>query len=62
MRELSGLKSAQLARDAGISRSYMCDLELGRRWPTPTVVKLLAKALKCPPVMIARHKRGQVAS
>lgn len=57
LRELKGMRSVDLARAVGISRGYMCDLELGRRWPTRAITVKVANALDAPPSMIARVRR-----
>ena len=62
LRDLKGMRSVDLARAAGISRGYMSDLELGRRWPTHTVTVKIATALDAPPNMIARQRQRRVAS
>lgn len=54
IRERTGYSSAALAREAGLARSYVWQLENGRRWPNPTVTKKLADALHVPYTVIAR--------
>lgn len=63
VRERSGWKSADLARNTKLgpgkhmSPGYLSDLENGKRWPNPTVVKALADALKVPYTVLERHDR-----
>lgn len=63
VRERSGWKSADLARATVIgpgkhmSPGYLSDLENGKRWPNPTVVKALASALNVPYTVLERHDR-----
>ena len=45
LRSGKGLSQEQFAFDAGIHRTYISDLERGRRNPTITVVEKLAKCL-----------------
>lgn len=42
-----GLRQADAAKAAGISAGHLCDLERGRRNPSPVVLKRLAEALNC---------------
>ena len=44
-----GLSGAQLARDAGISIPYLCQIEKGQRSPSESVLRRLACALAGPP-------------
>jgi len=61
LRERTGLSAAELARQADMSRSYLSQLENGDRWPTPTVTKKLAEALRVPYTVIARLDAEVVA-
>ena len=54
IRERTGYSSAALARQAGMARSYVWQLENGQRWPNATVTKKLADALHVPYTVIAR--------
>ena len=54
-RVVRGLTQADLARQAGISRSYLCDLERGRhRNPSAPVIARLARALRVSPRRLMR--------
>jgi transcriptional regulator with XRE-family HTH domain len=49
LREQAGLSQTGLAAKAGLSVSYINDLERGRKLrPSPPVRARLAKALRCP--------------
>lgn len=48
LRSLAGLQAKDLAARAGISPSYLCDIEAGRRVPRPDVAKRLADKLGVP--------------
>ena len=48
LRSGKGLSQEQFAFDAGIHRTYVSDLERGRRNPTITVVEKLANCLGVP--------------
>lgn len=54
IRSRTGLSGAALAREAGIARSYLSQLETGERWPNPTVIRKLADALKVPYTVLER--------
>lgn len=56
LRERTGLSGAELARQAGMARSYLSQLENGDRWPNATVTKKLADALRVPYTVIARKE------
>jgi transcriptional regulator with XRE-family HTH domain len=45
MRKLGGIKANRLAAAAGISTSYLCEIEQGKKNPSFDVVKRLATAL-----------------
>ena len=49
LREAKGWSQEDYADRAHIHRTYVSDIERGRRNPTITVVEKLAKALKVPP-------------
>jgi transcriptional regulator with XRE-family HTH domain len=48
IRTKDGHTQTSLAREAGLSKSYLCELEAGHRKPNPRVIKLLATALNVP--------------
>lgn len=48
IRAKDGHTQASLAREAGLSRSYVNELESGNRKPNPRVIKRLAEALNVP--------------
>lgn len=45
LRGLAGLKLRTLAKRAGISASYLCEIEAGTKVPSPEVAKKIAQAL-----------------
>ncbi len=53
IRESKGLSQEDLARLAGVARSSITDLEVGRRKPRPSTRRKLARALKVRPEGIA---------
>lgn len=62
IRERSGWSSADLAKTAilqngrPMSTGYLSDLENGKRWPNPKVVKALAVALNVPYTVLERPR------
>ncbi|GAA2505726.1 hypothetical protein GCM10010406_47980 [Streptomyces thermolineatus] len=52
LRKARGLGQAKLAREAGISLSYLSKIEVGERPATPPVVAAIAKALHLPTARI----------
>jgi transcriptional regulator with XRE-family HTH domain len=48
LRALRGLSQRDLARESGVSRSYLARLELGQQDPTVSIVRKLARALAVP--------------
>lgn len=44
-RESAGITLRELGRQAGVSPSFVCDLEAGRRHPGPANLKKIAKIL-----------------
>jgi transcriptional regulator with XRE-family HTH domain len=46
LREKRGMSQEALAKEAGISRSYLARLETARQDPTLTTLEKLAKALR----------------
>ena len=55
MRESKGWSQADLAEKSGLSQSHISRLENGSRWPTRTIVPLLAAALGLPIAMMERR-------
>jgi transcriptional regulator with XRE-family HTH domain len=51
VRTAAGLTQTALAKQSGIHRSYVSDLEAGQRNPTALTLKRLAKVLKVTPVV-----------
>ena len=49
LRKEAGLSQETLALEAGVTRSYMSDIEAGRRNPTLMIVERIAGALKVKP-------------
>lgn len=39
VREAKGIKLKEIAARLGFTQQYICDIELGRRKPTPEIVK-----------------------
>lgn len=62
LRERTGWSSADLAKQAKVLPSLLSMLENGRRWPTPTVTKKLADALKVPYTVLERPADQKVAA
>lgn len=64
-RKQAGLSQIETARQAGISKQLMCDIEAGRRNATPAVLKKLAEVFNCPRVVLERKRiaptEGEVA-
>lgn len=60
IRKKDGQTQQQLATAAGISVSYLCDIEKGRRDAKPEVLARLAAALNVPKSLI--EKRQAIAS
>lgn len=56
VRTKAGFDLTTLAERAGMSLSYLSDLERGRRLPNQTVLKKVAKALNVPVSVIERTK------
>lgn len=56
IRERSGVLSADLAKEAGMSKGYLSDLENGHRFPNARVTKKLAEALKVPYTVLERSR------
>lgn len=51
-RQKAGLSQAQLARECGVSRSLICEIEAGTRNCTPGLLLKIAQALNCPLVFL----------
>lgn len=49
LRKEAGLSQEKLALEADVTRSYMSDVETGRRNPTLKIVERVASALKVKP-------------
>lgn len=45
---MAGYRQAELAREAGIGRSYLNEIESGGKPGSPGVLRAIAAALKCP--------------
>lgn len=56
LRERDGHTLTSLAKEAGISLSYLSDLENGRRWPNPRMTKKIADALHVPYSVIIKPR------
>lgn len=56
IRTKDGHSLASLAKASGVSLGYLSDLEGGHRWPNPTQVKKLARALNVPMSVLERHR------
>lgn len=54
VRKEAGLSQEALADLVGIARSYMSDVEVGRRNPSLAVVERIAKALGVTPLSLLR--------
>ena len=62
-REEAGMTQEDLARAAGIDRTYVSLLERDRRSPTLTTLFALCRAMNIKPsALIARMERGHVAT
>lgn len=48
LRETAGYSKAAFAREVGISRSYLTEIERGIKPGSPDVMKRMASALRCP--------------
>lgn len=44
-RQLNGVRMSEAARRAGVSKMFVCDVELGRRLPTHKMLKKLMEAI-----------------
>lgn len=62
IREKDGHSLNSLARAVPMSLGHLCDLENGRRQPTPQVVKRLALALNVPVSVLHRPADQGVAA
>lgn len=61
LREKDGHSLTSLAAAAGISLSYLSDLENGRREPNARMLKKLAVALNVPVSVLEKQRRIEVA-
>ena len=55
IREEKKISQNQLARIAGISQPYLCDLERNRRWAKPETFQKIADALNVPVSSLLRE-------
>jgi transcriptional regulator with XRE-family HTH domain len=55
-REVKGWSQARLAREIGISRSSVCEIEAGGRNANHAMITRLAEALGCPATVLMREK------
>ncbi len=60
-RKLAGLSNLALARQAGISSSYLAHIEAERRGGSPAVLARIAKALERPIADLVRDETTQAA-
>ena len=58
-RKRLGLSQEQLALDADMKRSYLSDLERGKRNPTVKAIERLAQALKVAPWTLLRSREHE---
>jgi len=60
---LSGLAARAVDPVTGrpMSVGHLSDLEAGKRQPTPSVIKRLARALNVPVSVLEKHQRGEAA-
>lgn len=54
MRELRGVKAAELANAVGVSGPYLCNIEAGRKPLTPPLAVKVAEALMVRPMSLLR--------
>ncbi|WP_395110279.1 helix-turn-helix domain-containing protein [Actinomadura sp. SCN-SB] len=55
-REQAGLTKTQLAAACGVALSLISEIESGTRNATPSMIRKLADALNCPPVVLERKR------
>lgn len=55
LREIRGLKAAELANDIGISDAHLYNIESGAKQITPVLVAKIAEALAVPQIAIVRE-------
>ncbi len=48
LREIKNISLRELAKKIGVSGAFLSDIELGRRFPAPDKIELLAKELQIP--------------
>ena len=51
-RKNAGFSQRQLAKNVGITPSYLCQVELGRRHPSSMLLKRISSALNIPPEVL----------
>lgn len=56
-RRQAGLSQAALARQIGVGRSLINEIEAGTRNATPHMLRRLAQALNCPVVVLERKRQ-----
>lgn len=61
LRQKNGDTLTSLAKRVPMGLGYLSDLESGKRYPNPRVVKRLAQALNVPVSMLERDRRAEVA-
>lgn len=52
IRQRSDMTLVQLAKQCGVSRAFLNNIELGERQPTPALIAALARALKIPKIAL----------
>ena len=57
LRHMRGLTAGQLAAQVGKSRSYLCNIEAGRKPIAPLLVPALAEALAVPQIALVAPQR-----
>lgn len=61
IRESQMVTPKELALEAGISLSYLCDLEAGRKHGSEKVIRMLADALKVSPRALVANPNDSAA-
>lgn len=62
LRESRGWSKAQLASNSGVSNTYISELESGKKQPTITTIRKLAKALEVPIVDLIEEDNTATAA
>ncbi|CAL9608622.1 hypothetical protein SUDANB1_05578 [Streptomyces sp. enrichment culture] len=57
-RQRAGLTQEALAKQVGISRQLMCDIEAGRRSAVPAKLRKISRVLNCPIVVLEARRAG----